>query len=218
MRSLSNAEMREADRRCIEDIGIPSAVLMYNAGKAVFSEVVGEPVGVVCGKGNNGGDGFVVALLARIAGRGVRVVLLAAEADLKGDPAVYHGAYKRLGGTVQAVKGETGVREALAGLRDCSVLVDAILGTGISGEVHGDKRVAIDHWPGIATVAVDVPSGLNGDTGEPCGAAIHAATTVTFQFAKRGFDRPSAKEYLGRLVVADIGIPQSCAPAPGEVE
>jgi NAD(P)H-hydrate epimerase len=217
MRSLTAAEMREADRRCIEEIGIPSAVLMYNAGKAVFAEIGQGPVGIVCGKGNNGGDGFVVALLALLAGHDVRVVLLAPESALTGDPAIFHGAFTRLGGVVRPVHGEAAVREALAGLSDCAVVVDALLGTGTQGEVRGDARVAIDHWPAVPTLAVDVPSGLDANTGEPCGAAVHARVTVTFQFPKRGFDQPAAKAYLGRLVVADIGIPGQCVPAPGEL-
>ena len=216
MRSLTAAEMREADRRCIEEIGIPSAVLMYNAGKAVFAEIKNGPVGVVCGKGNNGGDGFVVALLALLAGHEVRVVLLAPVDELKGDPAIFHAAFTRLGGKVNAVSGEKALCEALNALRDCAILVDAVLGTGIHGEVRGGQRVAIDHWPDCPTIAVDVPSGLDADTGEPCGAAVRARTTVTFQFPKRGFDNPAAHDYLGRLVVADIGIPEACAPAADE--
>ncbi len=109
------------------------------------------------------------------------------------------------------------VRRGVEALADCRTLVDAVFGTGISGEVRGSKRVAREAWPKVRTIAVDVPSGLDADAGTPCGIAVKADVTVTFQFAKRGFENPAAGEYLGRLVVADIGIPESCAPGPGEV-
>jgi NAD(P)H-hydrate epimerase len=209
--------MREADRRCIEEIGIPGAVLMNNAGQAVFAQVAeaakGEgPVGVVCGKGNNGGDGFVVARLALLEGYETRVVLLAEPEAIRGDAAMFLRAYRRLGGAVEVATSEQAASRAVAGLADCAVLVDAILGTGISGEVRGVSRAAIEAWPtGPATIAVDLPSGLDADTGEPCGCCVRAHTTVTFQFAKRGFDNPASRPYVGSLAVADIGIPEVCA-------
>ncbi len=211
MRTLTAAEMREADRRCIEEIGIPGAVLMNNAGTAVFREIDGGPVGVVCGKGNNGGDGFVVARLALLAGFDTRVVVLAEPGSIVGDAAVFLRAYQRVGGVIRVAQDDAAVITELGGLADCAVLVDAVLGTGVRGEVRGIVRTAIEHWPAVRTVAVDLPSGLDTDTGEPCGCCVRAETTVTFQFAKRGFENPSAAAYLGRLVVADIGIPPACA-------
>lgn len=221
-RSLTAAQMREADRRCIEELGIPGAVLMNNAGRAVFEQVGETPIGegpvgerrlgVVCGKGNNGGDGFVVARLALLDGYETRVVLLAEPDEIRGDAATFLHAYRRLGGRLDVAASEQAASRAMSGLADCAALVDAILGTGISGEVRGVSRAAIDAWPdGPATIAVDLPSGLDADTGEPCGCCIRAHTTVTFQFRKRGFDNPASTPYVGRLVVADIGIPEVCA-------
>lgn len=204
--------MREADRRCIEEIGIPGAVLMNNAGRAVFEQVREGPVGVVCGKGNNGGDGYVVARLAMLAGYETRVVLLAEPDEIRGDAAVFLNAYRRLGGRITVADDEQAAAQAVAALADCAVVVDAILGTGITGDVRGVPRAAIDAWPSDpATVAVDLPSGLNADTGEPCGACIRADTTVTFQFPKRGFENAKSRLCVGRLIVADIGIPDVCA-------
>lgn len=211
MQALTAAQMREVDRRCIEDIGIPGPVLMNNAGAAVFREIEEGPVGVVCGKGNNGGDGFVVARLALLAGLETRLVLVADPASIQGDAAIFMRVYRNLGGPMVSVSSEEEARDAVSDLADCAVLVDALLGTGISGEVRGPIRAAIDTWPDVATIAVDLPSGMNADTGEPCGACVKASVTVTFQFSKRGFDEPDSQEYLGRLVVADIGIPVSCA-------
>jgi NAD(P)H-hydrate epimerase len=211
MKTLTAAQMREADRRCIEDLGIPGAVLMNNAGTAVFREIERGPVGVVCGKGNNGGDGYVVARLALLAGFKTRVVLVSDPEQITGDAGVFLLAYRRLGGVLDVVQNEAAATKAVAGLADCAVLVDALLGTGVKGELHGPIRAAIEAWPRVRTVAVDLPSGLNADTGAVCGCCVRADVTVTFQFAKQGFKAAAAKEYLGKVVVGDIGIPEVCA-------
>lgn len=211
MKAVSVAQMREADRRCIEELGIPGAVLMENAGAAVYRALRPGPVGVVCGKGNNGGDGFVVARRALADGRATSVVLLAEPDELKGDAALFMHAYRRLGGSITIARNEPAFAAAYASLAYCETLVDAILGTGTRGEVRGLVREAIVAWPKKFTVAVDVPSGLDADTGAPGGCCIRADVTVTFQFPKRGFENPAAAQYVGRLEVADIGIPPVCA-------
>ena len=212
---LSAAQMREADRRCIEEIGIPGAVLMNNAGTAVFREIDRGPVGVVCGKGNNGGDGFVVARLALLAGYETRVVLVGTSDAVQGDAAVFMRAFERLGGSVATACAPHEVARKVEALADCAVMVDALLGTGTSGQVRDPLRSAILAWPRAHTIAVDLPSGLDADTGEICGCCVRADVTVTFQFAKLGFRNPGSREYVGRLVVADIGIPVQCAPREG---
>lgn len=211
MKTLTAAQMREADRRCIEEVGIPSAVLMNTAGARVFEHVNRGPVGIVCGKGNNGGDGFVVARLALLAGYEPRVVVIAELDALSGDPAIFLRAYRNLGGTVTAAADEASAAKAVAALGDCAVLVDGLLGTGTKGEVTGPLRAAVDAWPEVYTIAVDLPSGLDADTGEVCGNCVRADITVTFQYAKQGLVIPEAKRYVGRVVVADIGIPRVCA-------
>ena len=208
---LSAAQMREADRRCIEEIGIPGAVLMNNAGAAVFRHLAAGPVGVVCGKGNNGGDGYVVARLALLAGLATRVVVLAERESIAGDALTFLHAYEKLGGDVVFAVEPGHAAGAVAALAGSAVLVDAILGTGMTGAAHGTARAAIEAWPAGRTIAVDVPSGMNSDTGEPCGACIRADLTVTFQFPKRGFLNPHAAQWIGELIVADIGIPPICA-------
>ena len=210
VKTLTAAQMREADRRCIEDLGIPGAVLMNNAGAAVFQQINQGPVAVVCGKGNNGGDGFVVARLALLADIPVHVVLIANPEKISGDAKTFLHAYQRLGGKIVTGTDEAQAQEAMQDLNNCSTLVDALLGTGIIGEVRGSIRAAIEAWPNVTTIAVDLPSGLNADTGEVCGCAVRAHTTVTLQYAKQGLATPHAQEYVGRLVVADIGIPTLC--------
>lgn len=211
MRTLSVAEMREADRRAIEDLGIPGAVLMENAGRAVFAEIAEGPVGIVCGKGNNGGDGFVVARYALANGMEPHVILAADPDDLTGDAATFMNAYLELGGGVHAVRDEREWESAAPVLDDCKVLVDALLGTGAQGAPRGVIRDIIEEWPSTPTISVDVPSGLDADTGVAAGVCVLADTTVTFQYSKRGFVNPDAAPFLGRFVIADIGIPDVCA-------
>jgi NAD(P)H-hydrate epimerase len=211
MKLLTAAQMREADRRAIQELGIPGAVLMNNAGAAVFQEIDRGPVGVVCGKGNNGGDGFVVARLALLAGRDAFVVLVAEREQIQGDALTFMSVYENLGGEIICAPDEASVAEAMQELDDCAVVVDALLGTGISGEVHGAPRAAIEAWPHVRTISVDLPSGLDADTGEPCGCCVKADVTVTFQYAKCGIENPASHPYLGRLTIADIGIPAICA-------
>jgi NAD(P)H-hydrate epimerase len=210
MKTLTTSQMREADRRCIEELGIPGVVLMNNAGLAVFQEVHEGPVGIVCGKGNNGGDGYVVARLALLKGLAPEVFILAQPGDIRGDAKVFLIAYEKLGGQVTYVQSEEDAQAALLQLAQCKTLVDAMLGTGVQGEVRGLFKTFITQWPSVYTVAVDLPSGMNADTGEACGACIHADVTVTLQCAKTGMLNECAKPYLGRLVVADIGIPEVC--------
>lgn len=211
MEVLSVEQVRKADHRCIEELGIPVEVLMESAGHAVFSQIERGPVGIVCGMGNNGGDGYVAARLAHIHEMHPHVVSIGDPNELKGAARLYWDVYRKLGGKITIATDEPAVKQALAGLKDRAVLVDAILGTGTTGEVRGLPRVAIDNWPDIPTISVDVPSGMNADTGEIGGACIRANKTVTMQFAKRGFVKQNAKPYVGELIVADIGIPDVCA-------
>ena len=153
----------------------------------------------------------MAARLALLAGWTPRVVLLAEPEEIRGDARIFLDVYRRLGGALTVARTEDEATRAVAGLADCAALVDALLGTGIAGEVRGLARAAIAAWPAVRTIAVDVPSGLNTDTGGICGCCVRADVTVTFQFAKQGFANPAAQPYVGRLVVADIGIPPLCA-------
>jgi NAD(P)H-hydrate epimerase len=208
--------MRDADRRTIEEVGLPGAVLMENAGTAVAREIRARYPGarrpvVLCGRGNNGGDGFVVA--RRLLDQRPEVYLIGARSDVKGDARLHMGAYERSGGALNEVADAAAweaVRErALA----AEVLVDALLGTGLHQEPTGlvgqvirdvaSRRRRED----TAVVAVDIPSGVPSDTGEMPWEAVPATLTVTFGAAKYGHVLPPACDHVGELVVADIGIP-----------
>lgn len=213
-RYASAAQMRKADQYAIETLGIPGAVLMYNAGNAVATMLPAGSVGIVCGKGNNGGDGFVIALRVLSQGLKPRVVALAEADAYVGDAKLYRDIFTRMGGEITCATSDSKVVEEMENLSCCDVLVDAILGTGFTGDVRGLALAAISHWPKARTFAVDVPSGLNADTGVAHGACVRAEVTITFQRPKLGFQNPEARAYLGRVCVADIGIPASAFQDP----
>jgi len=217
-RCLTTDEMREADRRCIEELGIPGAVLMDHAGRAVFEALEGDSVGILCGKGNNGGDGYVVARYAMLAGKETHVLALADPEDMSGDARMYADIYRRLGGRVQVVSESREAIDAAHDLAEYDEVVDALLGTGLSGEIRGLYRDVITNWPQAKTIAVDAPSGLDGDTGEPLGCAVHADVTVTIAWPNAGFRLADAARYTGRVFIADIGIPRVCADDAGWAE
>ncbi|RLE77805.1 MAG: bifunctional ADP-dependent NAD(P)H-hydrate dehydratase/NAD(P)H-hydrate epimerase [Thermoprotei archaeon] len=219
MRTVSTHEMRALELNA-EFLGVDRLTLMENAGRAVADQVEsclgsveGAAVLVVAGPGNNGGDGFVAARHLACRGAKVSVVLLARPEDIRTDEARVN--YARLRAMMVSVRVRTAKdAEALEGLRGAleaaDVIVDAMLGTGLKGEVREPMRSAITmvNESRALKVAVDVPSGLNPDTGEIHGVAVRADVTVTFHAAKPGLLVEAAKEYVGKLVVADIGIPR----------
>jgi NAD(P)H-hydrate epimerase len=207
-------QMREMDRLTIQKYGVPSLILMERAGAAIAQAIVErfernakKGVLVVAGKGNNGGDGFVVARLLKKKGIPAEVVLLARREDLSGDAAHHLGAYLKLKGKVTEVGAEN-----LGLLRERfsknALIVDAILGTGMKSEVRGLYAEAITsiNASGLPVVAVDIPSGLDTDRGTPLGGAIQAEMTVALGYPKLGEVIYPGLDYVGDLAVADIGI------------
>lgn len=209
--TLSVAAMREADRRCIEELGIPGLVLMHNAGEAVFREIESGPVGVVCGKGSNGGDGYVVARLALTHGMETLVIAVGGKPSVGSDADVYRNAYERLGGVVVEVEDDAQAVVVMERCGEFATMVDALFGTGFKGSIVGAPKTLIEHWPEALTISIDVPSGLDADTGTVASVCVQANVTVTIQYPKTGFENPDATEYLGRIVIADVGIPPVCA-------
>jgi NAD(P)H-hydrate epimerase len=215
---LTAAEMRDADRRTIEEIGLPGAVLMESAGAAVARAVrdrfpgARRPV-VLCGKGNNGGDGFVVA--RELLALGPVVFLFGSRAEARGDARLHLGVYERSGGVVHEVLDDAAWAAARPSVFAADVIVDALLGTGLSQAPSGLVGQAIHDVAErpeprrSPVVAVDIPSGLSSDSGETPWPTLSAALTVTFAAAKYGHVLPPACERVGDLVIADIGIPRS---------
>jgi hydroxyethylthiazole kinase-like uncharacterized protein yjeF len=194
--------MRATDRWAIEERGIPGLDLMERAGRGLADLVVDVapegPIAIACGKGNNGGDGYVAARLLRDAGREVRVLAVAPVAELGGDA-------RANAERVDGVEPFEATR-----LRDCAVAVDALLGTGFSGVPHGAvaDAVAALNAVGLPVVAADVPSGIDAATGVAESEAVRARATATFAAAKPGLWINPGKSHAGAVRVVDIGIPQ----------
>ncbi len=199
----SVAEMREADAAAIRQ-GIAGIDLMENAGAAVAATILRDfsPVDtlVLCGPGNNGGDGFVVARLLMEAGWPVRVALLGDPGRLKGDAASARDRWE----------GET-CRLGAGAATGAGLVVDALFGAGIARPITGEAEATIETLNAldIPVVAVDMPSGIDGDSGAVRGIAVEADVTVTFHRAKPGHLLLPGREHVGRLVIIDIGIPSS---------
>jgi NAD(P)H-hydrate epimerase len=216
MRVLNTQQMREADRRTIEDIGLPSIVLMENAGRqavaameAAFDDLATSHVAVLCGRGNNGGDGFVVA--RTLAQRGVQstVFLLGAVADVRGDARTNLEVLGRVGLTVVEISNAQDWELHFSEVSECDLIVDAMVGTGFSGALSGllETVVADVNGLGVPVVAIDLPTGVSADSHEVAGSAVEASMTVTLAAPKIPLVFPPADAYAGDLVIADIGIP-----------
>ena len=221
-RTLSRAQVREVDRRAIEDYGIPGIVLMENASRAVadfarrqLSSLVNPQVAIVAGTGNNAGDGFAVARHLHNAPLPVVVFLAGDPARIAGDARTNLDIIRKMQLDIRTLSRN---QQALDGLRtelaEVDLVIDAIFGTGLSGQVHGFYAQVIEGLNSAASpiLAVDIPSGLDCDTGLPLGPAVRAVATVTFVARKKGFDTPGVDTYTGQVHVADIGAPRELIP------
>ena len=209
MRRLTRDQVREIDRRSIEEFHIPGIVLMENAAIAatnVAMEMLGSKRDalILCGGGNNGGDGLAIA--RHLHNRRVDVSL-----RLTIDPATYKGDAMINWNIVSAMKlpWQLANPDSIAGCKT-SLVVDAIFGTGLSKAPRDpfSKLVEAIARNGAAVLAVDLPSGLDCDTGIPPGACVKATRTITFVAEKVGFANPTAKQYLGEVTVGSIGCPR----------
>jgi NAD(P)H-hydrate epimerase len=215
MKLLTASEMRELDRRAIQDLGIPSLVLMENAGRTTYQILRREfpgpqgEVAVVTGRGNNGGDGFVVARYLANAGIPVAVFLLGPRDRVSGDARVNLDILAHLGIAVAEVLTETDLNPAIHRLAKAGLIVDALLGTGLNAPVTGLMAALIERLNHLRpqVLAVDIPTGLSADTGEVLGVALKAEVTVTYGWPKLGQVLPTGRDYVGRLWQVDISIP-----------
>ncbi|MEO1498205.1 MAG: NAD(P)H-hydrate epimerase [Planctomycetota bacterium] len=219
--TFTRAQVRDFDRHAIETLGFPGIVLMENAGRGCVDVMerigVHGSVVVVCGKGNNAGDGFVIARQLIVRGHECRVVLAAPPSELRGDARL---AFDLLVPCRPPIFDEAGINPALV-LQELDALaqrpawiVDALLGNGAQGAPRPPYDTFID-WMNAESaqrLAVDLPSGLDCDTGEPSRPILRADHTCTFVGPKAGFANPAAANFLGRVHVIDIGVPASLSP------
>jgi NAD(P)H-hydrate epimerase len=213
--TISRAQSRELDRRAVEEYGMTGAMLMENAGRGVADRLcalgIAGPVVICCGRGNNGGDGFVVARHLDLRGYEVAVLLAGDPARLSGDAALNFRVIRASGIAIDRIdRGSLDAR--LAG---AAWIVDALLGTGARGEPRPPFDAIIDdiNAAGVAVLAVDLPSGLDCDTGQAARHTIRAAHTCTFVAPKPAFLAPGAAAYTGQVHVVDIGAPRPLTAA-----
>jgi hydroxyethylthiazole kinase-like uncharacterized protein yjeF len=223
MKVLNASQMRAIDRETIEGIGIPGPVLMENAGREIFRELASrfpalekEKIVVVAGKGNNGGDGLVVA--RHLLNRGAKpvVLLLATREEVKGDAALNLKIAAAVGVDIREVKSPEDWDGRRGDLEGATIVIDAIFGTGLFKPAEGLQARAIEDINAARAfkLAVDIPSGLSSDGFELIGPAVKADLTVTLAAPKVAHVLPPAEDWVGKLVVADIGIPKRLLDDP----
>ncbi len=234
MKVVTAAEMRQIDQDTIEGIGIPGIVLMETAGHAIVRAIeqyypTCHRIGIFVGKGNNGGDGLVIARQLAHAGRDIHLFLVSPADNFTGDAEINLQIAKRLTGNFgnpqAARKGGLRIEEILtdtalksdANIASCELLVDAIFGTGLRGAVRAPMAPIIDtiNNRSIPILSVDLPSGLDADTGNPLGTCVQADRTVTIGLPKRGLLVHPGAEFAGKLEVVDIGFPEQVIDAQG---
>ncbi|MBR1437300.1 MAG: NAD(P)H-hydrate epimerase [Synergistaceae bacterium] len=206
--AFSRQQARDADRRAIETFGIPSILLMENAAIAVVREIKEYAVfAVVCAPGSNGGDGLAIARHLCIMGKDVRVYILGDPKKGSEDFRTNLKIMSRLAPEVLNTVNDENFEEFESALKGCEACVDAIFGTGLNRPVEGIFKRAIEAMNSLSShvVAVDIPSGLDCDTGEELGAAVRAARTITFHRMKKGLD--ISPQFGGDVTVSYIGIP-----------
>ncbi|MCX5675058.1 MAG: NAD(P)H-hydrate epimerase [Planctomycetota bacterium] len=211
-------EVRAFDRYCIERLGIPGIVLMENAGRqiaeaarAMVRGAAGPRVLILAGRGNNGGDGYVAARHLALSGLPAETAVLAARSQIEGDADTNLRILEAMGLPVHVLAGPTdeSVRQVRRLLATADLIIDGLLGTGARGEIREPyaSAIAAVNETGKPVLAIDIPSGLDCDTGRPLGPTLRAAKTVTMAAPKIGFRNPEAAAYTGEVVVADIGAP-----------
>jgi NAD(P)H-hydrate epimerase len=215
---MSRNEVRAFDAWAINELGIAGVVLMENAGRSCAELVKQELAGIdrpkvciFCGTGNNGGDGFVIARHLLNDKIEVRVAICGDPSKIKGDAKINLDLLRSLGQSLEQFDlTSAGLNTQVARItQGCTIIVDAIFGTGLQGRVREDYKNLIEaiNAQGKPIIAVDIPSGLDCDTGMSLGAAIKAKSTVTFVAVKKGFaENPDSARYTGDVYVASIGV------------
>jgi len=214
LRYLTVEEMRKVDRAAEEVYGISNLILMENAGRGVAEEArkmlgKSKKCCVFCGKGNNGGDGFVSARHLLNYGIETKVFLMGRKEEVRGIAGTNLDILLKLGIPIKEIKETKDLDLVKSEVNSVELIIDALLGTGVKGEVRGLVKEVIEflNQTGKPILSIDIPSGLNADTGNPCGLVIKATTTVTCFLPKKGFSSPAAAQYIGELQIADLGVP-----------
>ena len=217
---MTRDQVRGFDAWAINTAGVPGVVLMENAGrgcaeliKQTLAENKGDTICVFCGTGNNGGDGFVIARHLNNAGFATVTVICGDPSNIKDDALINYRILQKIGSKIEYLNPAGGNEKKVKSLTaDSDIIVDALFGTGLSGSLRAGYDILVNAINALRklVIAVDIPTGLDCDTGLPLGAAIKAESTVTFVATKKGFANPAAKKYTGQIYIASIGIEPVC--------
>lgn len=211
---LSREQSREIDRRAINEYGIPSIVLMENAGRKAAEYIldlkINSLVVICCGKGNNAGDGFVIARHLDNQHIRVQVLLFTNPTTLTPDARINYEILMRSGIAIKHIAADISQTELSAIFDPAEYVIDALFGTGLQGTAQPpfDKIIATMNSSAKKIIAIDIPSGLDCDSDEPLGIAVKAQHTLTFVATKKSFASPSVQTFLGKVTIIDIGIPR----------
>lgn len=214
MKVADAAQMRKIDRDAESLYGIPKIILMENAGIKLYRHIIEKcgdekRVCIICGKGNNGGDCYVAARHLYSQNHNITIFSTAEEQDLKGDALVNYRIAKNMGIDIKSAAGHQGLEEFAASVQNCDILVDGLIGTGIRGELTGIYREIVDVINKYAAyvISVDIPSGVDSDTGRIMGVCVKADVTVTFALPKIGLYTYPGAGCAGQVIAEDISIP-----------
>lgn len=215
MKPVSAAGMRRLDQTTIEEFNIPALTLMENAGRGV-SEIISrdyKPCTAVifAGKGNNGGDGLVVARYLANQGFDVRILMLEDPANLKTDPLVNYRIVEKMKVPVEKISELSSLNKIAGICSNAGLIVDAVFGVGLKSELRGVFKTAVEaiNAAGRPVISIDIPSGLDADSGAVHGAAVKAQVTATLALPKAGLLTGEGPEHAGKIEIVDIGIPRS---------
>lgn len=214
---MTREEVRAFDAWAINTTGIPGVVLMENAGRSCaeliaekIAEVANPRVCIFCGTGNNGGDGYVIARHLLNIGQSVTIVICGDRNKIKGDAKINLDILEKMDQSiVQVSLADTDIADKVQALSaQADMIVDSLFGTGLRGQLSQEYIRLIEsiNTRSCPVIAVDIPSGLDCDTGQPLGAAVEADYTVTFVAVKKGFVAEQAAKYTGEIFIASIGI------------
>lgn len=215
MKVALNDEMKKIDKLAIEKYGIPGVILMENAGMAVFKEILKEfgveyNISIFCGRGNNGGDGFVIARHLLDKGYDIKVFIIGEKGGISGDALINYRIIEKLGADIKEIINDNDLINLKESIIDYPIVVDALFGTGLNKKISGigERVINIINKYSKYTIAVDIPSGVVGNNGKVYKSAIMADKTVAFSLPKCGNLIYPGAEYNGELIIADIGIPK----------
>lgn len=218
MKIVSSDQMKQLDNITIKEFGIPGVILMENAGLAVLEEVLkyikqkdNKEVVVVCGLGNNGGDGFVVARHLYDKGIPVKVCIIGNPSDIGGDAKVNYGIISKLKININILIGANNIKKFTETVKSCGLIIDAIFGTGLKREIDGhiQEIISIINSSKKQVISIDIPSGIGANDGNVYGMAVKANKTVVLELPKIGNVNDPGIEYVGEKIIKHIGIPKA---------